>query len=58
MGNPKSGFELSNKSKSGMFNANSINIERITNFCSCLFFIVRYYLFVSKLAIMLVVNSY
>ena len=58
MGNPKSGFELSNKSKSGRFNANSINIERITNFCSCLFFIVRCYFFLNELAILLVVNSY
>jgi hypothetical protein len=33
----QSGSELSNKSKSGMFNTSSINIERITSFCSCLF---------------------
>lgn len=41
MGKPKTDFELSNNSKSGMFNANRINIERIINFCSCLFFIEK-----------------
>ena len=40
IGKPKSDFELSNNSKRGMFNASNNSIERITNFCSCLFFMV------------------
>lgn len=39
IGKPNKGLELSNKRISGMFNAKSISIERIINFCSCLFFI-------------------
>lgn len=41
MGKPKSGSELSNNNKSGTFKAKSVSIERIINFCSCLFFIVK-----------------
>lgn len=39
MGNPKRDSELSNKRMSGKFKAISISKERITIFCSCLFFI-------------------
>lgn len=41
IGNPKSDFELSNNSNNGTFKANNISSERITSFCSCLFFIRR-----------------
>lgn len=39
MGNPKRASELSNKRMRGKFKAISISKERITIFCSCLFFI-------------------
>lgn len=40
IGKPKKDFELSNNSNSGTFSANNNSNERITNFCSCLFFMV------------------
>jgi hypothetical protein len=40
MGKPKRDSELSNNNNNGMFNTNNISSDRITNFCSCRFFMV------------------